>query len=313
MSRHARSTAVAAWTLAIVLATLTTSSAQESLTDARQLYASADYKGALTMLNTLLAASPSPQERQSIELYRTFCLVALGNTDEANKAIEAMVSRDPLYRPNMDDVPPRLRTVFSDARKKLLPSLIQERYLIAKAAFDRGEMKMAADGFTQVLMALSDPDIAVAAKQSPLSDLRVLAAGFNDLTVRALAPPPVPVAPLVAAAPPPPAVTTPREPVIYSVDDKNVLPPDKVRQDMPQYPGRVAFDRAGVLEVVIDANGAVEEATMVLSVEPLYNRLLLAAAKNWVYRPARLDGKPVKYRKRIQVSLTRQSEQSLAR
>ena len=313
MSRHARSTAVAAWTLAIVLATLTTSSAQESLTDARQLYASADYKGALTMLNTLLAATPSPQERQSIELYRTFCLVALGFTDEANKSIEAMVSRDPLYRPNMDDVPPRLRTVFSDARKKLLPALIQERYVIAKAAFDRGEMKMAADGFTQVLMALSDPDIAVAAKQSPLADLRVLAAGFNDLTVRALAPPPVPVAPLVAAAPPPPAVTTPREPVIYSVDDKNVLPPDKVRQDMPQYPGRVAFDRAGVIEVLIDANGAVEEATMVLSVEPLYNRLLLAAAKNWLYRPALLDGKPVKYRKRIQVSLTRQSEQSLAR
>jgi tetratricopeptide (TPR) repeat protein len=313
MSRHARSTAIAAWTLAIILAALTTSSAQESLSDARQLYASADYKGALTMLNTLLAATPSPQERQSIELYRTFCLVALGFTDEANKAIEAMVSRDPLYRPNMDDVPPRLRTVFSDARKKMLPALIQERYLIAKAAFDRGEMKMAAEGFKQVLMALSDPDIAVAAKRSPLSDLRVLASGFNDLTVRALAPPPVPVAPLVAAAPPPAAVPTPREPVIYSADDKNVLPPEKVRQDMPQYPGRVAFDRAGVVEVLIDASGAVEQVTMVLSVEPLYNRLLLAAAKNWVYKPARLDGKPVKYRKRIQVELSRQSEQSLAR
>jgi protein TonB len=313
MSQHARSAAVAAWTLAIILAALTTSSAQESLSDARQLYASADYKGALTMLNTLLATSPSPQERQSIELYRTFCLVALGNTDEANKAIEAMVSRDPLYRPNMDDVPPRLRTVFSDARKKLLPSLIQERYLIAKAAFDRGEMKMAAEGFTQVLIALSDPDMAVAAKQSPLSDLRVLATGFNDLTIRALAPPPVPVAPLVAAAPPPPPVTTPGEPMIYTADDKNVLPPENVRQDMPQYPGRVAFDRAGVVEVLIDANGAVEGATMVLSVEPLYNRLLLAAAKNWVYKPARLDGKPVKYRKRIQVTLSRQSEPSLAR
>jgi hypothetical protein len=223
------------------------------------------------------------------------------------------VSRDPLYRPNMDDVPPRLRTVFSDARKKLLPSLIQERYLIAKAAFDRGEMKMAAEGFTQVLIALSDPDMAVAAKQSPLSDLRVLATGFNDLTIRALAPPPVPVAPLVAAAPPPPPVTTPGEPMIYTADDKNVLPPEKVRQDMPQYPGRVAFDRAGVVEVLIDASGAVEQVTMVLSVEPLYNRLLLAAAKNWVYKPARLDGKPVKYRKRIQVELSRQSEQSLAR
>jgi hypothetical protein len=279
------------------------SSAQDSFANARQLYASADYKGALMMLNTLLSASPSPQERQSIELYRTFCLVAIGNTDEANKAIEAMVSRDPLYRPNMDDVPPRLRTVFSDARKRLLPALIQERYVIAKAAFDRGEMKLAADGFTQVLMALADPDIATAAKQAPLSDLRVLASGFNDLTVRALTPPPVPVVPLAVQAPPP--VTVAREPITYTQDDKNVTPPVIVNQDLPRFPGRVTFDREGVVEVVIDANGAVESATLLETVEPLYNRLLLAAAKTWTYRPARLAGEPVKYRKRIQVTLKR--------
>lgn len=304
--RHARPV-VATWTLAMILAAFTPSSAQESLANARQLYASADYRGALTMLNALLAASPSPQERQSIELYRTFCLVAIGSTDEANKAIEAMVSRDPLYRPNMEDVPPRLRTVFSDTRKRLLPALIQERYVIAKAAFDRGDMKIAADGFTQVLMALSDPDIAVAAKQAPLADLRVLASGFNDLTVRALTPPPVPVVPLAVQAPPP--VNVPREPIIYTQDDKNVVPPVTVRQELPQFPGRVTFDRAGILDVVIDATGAVESATILESVEPLYNRLLVAAAKNWMYRPARLDGTPVKYRKRIQVSLTRQLDQ----
>jgi hypothetical protein len=294
-------------TLAMILAAVTTGSAQESLTNARQLYASADYRSALTMLNTLLAASPSPQERQSIELYRTLCLVAIGSTDEANKAIEAMVSRDPLYRPNMDEVPPRLRTVFSDARKRMLPALIQERYLIAKTAFDRGDMKIAADGFTQVLMALADPDIAVAAKQPPLADLRVLASGFNDLTVRALAPPPVPVVPLVAQAPPPPAPVA-REPIIYTSDDMNVTAPVTVRQDLPQYPGRVMFDRAGVIEVVIDSMGAVETATMLEPMEPLYNRLLLTAAKNWTYRPARLDGNPVKYRKRIQVTLTRPAD-----
>jgi hypothetical protein len=289
--------------LAIILAASLPSSAQDSLANARQLYASADYKGALIMLNTLLATSPSPQERQSIELYRTFCLVAIGNNDEANKAIEAMVSRDPLYRPNMEDVPPRLRTVFSDARKRLLPALIQERYVIAKAAFDRGDMKLAADGFTQVLMALADPDIAAAAKQPPLADLRVLASGFNDLTVRALTPPPVPVVPLAVQAPPP--VTVAREPIIYTQDDMNVLPPETVRQDIPPYPGRVLFDRTGVIELLIDTAGAVESAEMLEEMEPLYNRLLLAAAKNWMYRPARLDGAPVKYRKRIQVSLTR--------
>jgi hypothetical protein len=304
MTRHAKPAVVAIWTLAIILAASLPSSAQDSFANARQLYASADYRGALIMLNTLLAASPSPQERQSIELYRTFCLVAIGNTDEANQAIEAMVSRDPLYRPNMEDVPPRLRTVFSDARKRLLPALIQERYVIAKAAFDRGEMKLAADGFTQVLMALADPDVAAVAQQPPLADLRVLASGFNDLTVRALTPPPVPVVPLTVQAPPPP-VAVAREPIIYSQDDKNVLPPETVRQDIPPYPGRVLFDRSGIIEVLIDTSGAVESATMLEETEPLYNRLLLAAAKNWMYRPARLDGAPVKYRKRIQVALTR--------
>ena len=307
MMRHTQPV-IAMLTLAMILAAFTPSAAQESLANARQLYASADYRSALTMLNTLLTATPSPQERQSIELYRTLCLVAIGNNDEANKSIEAMVSRDPLYRPNMDEVPPRLRTVFSDARKRLLPALIQERYVIAKTAFDRGDMKMASDGFTQVLLALADPDIAVAAKQPPLADLRVLASGFNDLTVRALTPPPVPVVPMTVQAPPPQVAAAPRQPVIYSQDDKNVMPPVMVRQDIPQYPGRVAFDRTGVLEVVIDINGAVESATMLEGVEALYNRLLLNAAKNWMYQPARLDGAPVKYRKRIQVTLSRNQE-----
>lgn len=282
--------------------------AQDSLTSARQLYASADYRGALTMLNTLLAASPSPQDRQSIELYRTFCLVAIGNSDEASQAIEAMISRDPLYRPNMDDVPPRLRNAFTDARKRLLPGLIQERYVTAKGAFDRGEMKLASEGFTQVLLALADPDIAPASKQSPLADLRILASSFNDLTIRALAPPPVPVVPLAVQAPPP--VTAPREPVIHSQDDSDVTPPITLKQDMPTYPGRLVFDRTGVIEIVIDATGGVESAAMVVSMDPLYNRLLLSAAKTWSYRPARLDGTPVKYRKRIQVMLTKESQQT---
>ena len=228
--------------------------------------------------------SPSPQERQSIELYRTFCLVAIGNTDEANKAIESMVSRDPLYRPNMDDVPPRLRTVFSDARKRLLPALIQERYIIAKAAFDRSDYKIAAEGFTQVLIALSDPDIGPAAKQPPLVDLRVLASGFSDLTVRAMAPPPVPVVLPTVQAPPPPVAMAPREPVIYEQDAKNVMPPVVVSQEMPLH-RKIPFDRVGVLEIVIDSNGGVESATMVQPTEALYDRRLLAAAKTWIYQP----------------------------
>src|SRR5262249_47818624 len=101
---------------------------QGSLAAARQLYASADYRSALETLDRLATANPSPQDRQSIDLYRTFCFVALGKTGEADEAITAMITRDPLYRPTDSEIPPRLRTMFSDKRKSVLPSIIQSRY-----------------------------------------------------------------------------------------------------------------------------------------------------------------------------------------
>jgi TonB family protein len=291
--------------------------AQPSIAVARQLYASAEYKDALSMLDNLLTSNPAPQDRQTIDLYRTFCLVALGGTKEATTAIEAIITRDPLYHPNLDDVPPRLRTLFRDARQRLLPGLIQQRYLAAKAAFERNDLRTAAEGFTQVLIALSDPDIAGIAGQAPLADLKTLATGFNDLAVRTLAPPPAlqaasnPIAATPPAAPRPAPVVpaaaaspaSSRAPAIYTKDEKNVVEPVAIRQSLPPFPGRVTAARSGVLEVVIDESGSVESATMVEPVDPGYNRIVVAAAKTWAYRPAQRDGMPVKFKKRIQISL----------
>jgi len=309
---------VAVWlSTALVLALSLRASAQESLTSARQLYASAEYKSALNMLDGLLKANPTPPDRQAIDLYRTFCLVALGSVDEASAAVDAMITRDPLYHPNLDDVPPRLRALFSNARKKLLPGIIQQRYVTAKAAFDRNEYKPASEGFTQLLIAISDPDIAQAAGQPPLSDLRVLATGFNDLAVRALTPPPAPqppAPPAVASGPgvPPSAgggsgpasAAATRVVEVYTKDTPNVVEPIMVRQNIPPYPGKVTTAKVGVIDIVIDENGMVESATMVESVDPLYNRVLMTAAKSWLYQPAKRDGTPVKFRRRIQVNLT---------
>jgi hypothetical protein len=38
-------------------------------------------------------------------------------------------------------------------------------------------------------------------------------------------------------------------------------------------------------------------------VHPQYDGLVIAKAKKWLYQPAKLEGTPVKYTKRIQVSL----------
>ena len=276
--------------------------AQDSLATARQLYASAEYNSALTMLSALLAANPSPQDRQSIELYRVFCLFAVNSVDEANKALEAMILRDPLYRPSLEDVPRRLRPAIVEARKRLLPTIIEQKYILAKTAFDRRDFEAAGAGFTQTLMALADPDIAQEAQERPLSDLRVLAAGFNELTVRAMAPPP---APQPAAPTPAPEPAVARAPgTIYDSRYAEITPPVVVQQDVPPYRGQIFAQKNGRLDIIIGETGAVESVTMLAPLEPRYTALLMAAAKGWQYKPAMLGGVPVKYKKTIQITLT---------
>jgi TonB family protein len=291
---------------AALLAVVTTALAQApapkaSLAAARTLYASAEYGGALEMLNGLVSDAPLGPERQAIELYRALCLVAVGNSNEANRVIEAMIVMDPLYRPGVDDVPPRLRTAFTDARRRLLPGLIQQSYVTAKAAFDKKDYPAAVKGFSQVLVGLGDPDIQSVAAQPPLSDLKMLASGFNDLAAKASAPAPTP-APSAAAPAQEPAVDK-AAPRVYSPSDTDVVPPMTVRQAIPPYPGRVLLGGSLVMDIVIDASGAVESATMASAPNPAYDKLVLGAAKTWQYQPATLNGKPVKYRKRIQLTL----------
>src|SRR5206468_421607 len=61
--------------------------------------------------------------------------------------------------------------------------------------------------------------------------------------------------------------------------------------------------RQGIVEVVVDESGAVETATMRSPVNPVYDRLVLASAKGWRYKAATLNGKPVRFRKMVQIDL----------
>ena len=59
----------------------------------------------------------------------------------------------------------------------------------------------------------------------------------------------------------------------------------------------------GTQASVIDAAGNVETARVIDPVHPRYDSLLTNAAKKWQYQPAKVDGTPVRFLKRIQVSL----------
>src|SRR5215471_3019548 len=166
---------------------------QDSLTMARELYASAAYEDALNVLSKLPADRPADEARTAAQ-YRAFCLLALGRTGEAERAIEAVVQSAPTFRPSDSDISPRMKAAFVDVRRRMLPSIIQARYTSAKAAFDRKQYESAASGFAEVLTMMSDPDAAQAVGQPPLSDMRTLAVGFRDLSVNAMPPPPLPAA-----------------------------------------------------------------------------------------------------------------------
>ncbi|HXH24527.1 MAG TPA: energy transducer TonB [Vicinamibacterales bacterium] len=268
----------------------------------RNLYAAAAYEDALRAVDKLLAAPQTRDERRSAMIHRVLCLVALGRTAEADRSIEALVLDDALFRPSSADLPPRVWTAFNDARKRLLPDIIRRQYLEAKIAFDRKDFATAAPAFAQVLEALGDPDLGSAASHPPLADLRTLAVGFHDLSMKAMAPPPPPPPPPSAPAPAPAAPARDYRRV-YTVEDRDVVPPIVVRQEIPPFPGKIANQLAGVLDVLIDATGAVESVTLRPPLHPRYDRLLLSAAERWQYRPATVDGVPVRFLKRVQVTL----------
>jgi len=293
-----RSITAVSYLLAATLSASVTHAAQESLTGARELYASAEYEQALAAFNRIRATGLASEDVPTVEQYRALCLLALGRETEAEDAIAAVVSAAPAYTPPGTDVSPRVRTAFSEVRRRVLPAIIQQRYAEAKAAYDRKAYPAASAGFAQVLKTLGDSDVAPLATQPPLSDLRTLAQGFLDLSETAVA---------ATAAPPPPATpSTPAGPPpvrIYTVTDANVVPPSIVRQQLPPFHRKPLMPMAGVVEVVINESGEVETATIRTPIEPVYDNQALAASRAWRYKPATKDGTPVKFRKLVQVRI----------
>jgi TonB family protein len=296
-------------TVSIVIALASPARAQlrdgrvNPLSAARDLYASARYDEALAVLNGMQPTNDGGgSDRKSIEQYRSLCLLALGRGTEAESAIAAVVTADPLFMPNETDASPRVRSAFSDVRQRLLPEIASLRYAAAKAAYDRKEYVTAEEQFRDLVNLLNDPQMG-----GRLTDLRTLAIGFVDLASAAAAPPePKKVEPALPPAPVAPSVES-RPPHVWTGDEPGVTPPVPVRQDVPRVPTLIAAQtrERGLLEVDIDEQGRVTGLTIRMSIHPMYDAQLISAAKDWRYKPAMAGGVPVKFRKVIQVTVAK--------
>jgi hypothetical protein len=318
-----------------VLALATAVAGEESLTAAKNLYASAAYEDALSALTRLQAstATGAPMAAQ-IDQYRAFCLFALGRTAEAQSVAESLIAKDPLLELDEGDASPRIVAMFADVRKRLLPGLTRDQYRAARAALDRKDFAGAESQLIRTRRMLEEAQ-KIGASDETMGDLRVLVDGFLDLTrsavearatnprsqatsagAQAASPPtasssavnpsatgPSLAAPAHAASPP----KTPAQPLqVYDSSAADVLAPVALHQAMPAIPPGLAtmlstIHRSGALDVTIDQQGNVERAVMRESVHPIFDALVVDAARSWKYRPALKDDVAVRYLKTIAI------------
>jgi TonB family protein len=92
-------------------------------------------------------------------------------------------------------------------------------------------------------------------------------------------------------------------PRIYNSGDAGVVAPQVIKQELPGYVGPMLMAKQGAIEVTIDETGSVVMARIRQSVAVQYDAQALKAAQTWKYMPAMMDGKPVKYRKLVQVTI----------
>jgi TonB family protein len=290
-----------ATTLLLASAAVAARADDDPLTTAKSLYQSASYQDALAALSNL----PTDANVDEADKYRALCFLGLNRAQDAEQALEQLVTRRPLYKLDPFDSP-KLVATFHDARTKVLPSVARTLYGTAKASFDANKWAAASAQFNDLLALLSQPEVA---DQPTLADLKLLADGFAKLSAQQLkmqadAPRPAVDRSRVDQTPPETrqAVNAQR---VFSVDDINVIAPVAVTQFMPNWspPGSDQRTYSGVIELVIDEHGTVTSSTIVQSISPAYDRSLVAAAKRWQYRPAMLNGQPVKYRKAVGIVL----------
>ena len=299
--------------------------AQDSLTAAQDLYASAAYEDALSTLTRLTeGGGAAPDIARQVDEYRAFCLYALGRTGEAESVAETMIRREPMLMLDSADVSPRLEVMFASVRKRLLPGLIRERFKTARTALEQKNLTEAEPQLMEAKLMIADAE-KLAIKDDGLADLSVLVDGFLQLVRstaaqrQASAQPAVnvpqesaaaiaPTAPAAPAAPArprtEPASAPASAPRVYTVDDVGVVPPVALNQRLPAMTTDLvritkAMNTSAVLEVVIDEKGDVVDANVIKSVNASFDSIVVGAARRWKYRPALKDGVAVRYVKTL--------------
>jgi hypothetical protein len=208
---------------------------------------------------------------------RAAALVAQGQTAEAAAVFNTMLNANPLYEPKATDLTPESLGAFRTSQRQLLPQLAQRGYDGAKAALAEGDAERAFALAKETATLLERP------AAEPASHLRE------------------PVRKLIEDAS---VARANAEEIVYSRADSAVTPPRPLSRQFPATtPNGVPANRVGTLEMVIGRDGTVEFVKLHTPLNRYHERMIVSAAKAWLYRPATRGGKPVRYRLTVTINL----------
>lgn len=259
----------------------------------RSLYVSAAYEDALALL-----AGPAPAATVDVaDKYRALCLLALNRTPEAEEVLDRLLVRNPSFQMTQAEASPRVIALLADVRRRVLLRDLETRYAQARADYDAGRFRDAAVGFGQVVLTTSNPGVAGAPR---VEDLRRLADEYRLLaSARTDSPASTENVRTARALDPEPAGTR-----VFTRLDAAVHPPVELDRKMPAWspPRDVAWRSfRGLIEVLVNERGAVDDARLIERIAPFYDGPLLASARTWRFKPASLNGLPVKFRQQLDI------------
>ena len=205
MRRCRRRAALLAATLAALLGA-GIGQAQDDLAGAKTLYVNASYEEALGILDTQAGAVGQTGPRAAeVHHYRALCLLALGRAAEADQAIALSVAADPFVVPDTSELAPRVASVFTAARARLVPDVARAALAEGRALMQKGDPVAANTRFEAVTKLLAEPGLS---GRTDLTDLTLAANAFTELTraqIAAAEAAAAAKASAAAAAPPPAA------------------------------------------------------------------------------------------------------------
>ena len=100
-----------------------------------------------------------------------------------------------------------------------------------------------------------------------------------------------------------PAGAEPSGEAVYSSASSGVEPPVPI-SPLPATGLNPTVESTGTIELLVNEEGNVANVRLVSSPSRMQPMMLLSAAKTWKFRPAVRDGRPVKYRLRVNVPAT---------